>query len=117
LFTAASSDALEGGCELSHKGDQIACVHLPSGYHTGSGMMPNIPGSVILLTLDGKLRRIGGEWQAIFSLVCAPDDSELWIAASREGGDRKILALRLDGSVREVLSAPGDLYIADLASD
>lgn len=98
-------------CRFSKDGKRMACVQAPRGYQSN-----RMEGRIVILA-EGEARPIGGDWHSIYGVDWSPDESELWVTASRTGWDREIHAIAMDGATRPLLQAPVDLTLFDVADD
>jgi len=77
-------------------------------------------GYVAVAPADGSTKRLTAEASAVEGLAWSPDGKEIWYAATRsEAGsaERTVHAVTVDGRVRNVFGAPGDVTVWDVAPD
>lgn len=72
-------------------------------------------GQVVIESVDGKQISRSAEWNGLEGL--AWKGNEVWFTASKDGDAYSIYALRSDGSVRQVESAPTNLMLQDIGKD
>jgi eukaryotic-like serine/threonine-protein kinase len=94
---------------LSRDGQRIAFLEDPFG--------AGIRGSVVVVDLDGRHRRLTEDWVSVRGLAWSARGDEIWFTASGEGTNRALRAVNLDGEQRVVLQAPGSLTLWDIAPD
>jgi hypothetical protein len=105
---------LEGGW-LSHPrvspdGKLVACL-----IHDGPD---DDRGELVVVPRDGGgARKVGSGWSSVDGVAWAPDGREIWISASREGGNNTVRALALEGRVLARAPSAGRLRVHDLARD
>jgi Tol biopolymer transport system component len=79
-------------------------------------------GDVVVIDLAGKKTTLSSGWDNVVGAHWTPDGNEVWFSASGAGNkpggpDSAVFAATLSGRVRRVASAPGSLYLADIAPD
>lgn len=95
---------------FSPQGDAIAFLDHP--------ILGDDRGSVVLLDLEGKQRRLTREWNGTQGLAWSPDGREIWFTATAGlDVDRPLWAVTRAGKQRMVLRVPGGLYLEDIAPD
>ena len=98
-----------GHPRVSPKGDLIAFIDHP--------VQGDDSGSLAVVDLAGKKKKLSGEWFTIQGLAWSPDGKEIWFTASKSGVDRTLYATTLDGKERMVLRLPGAVMIFDIFKD
>ena len=75
-------------------------------------------GSILIVRRDKDAppRRLG-PFAGISGLAWSPDGTEIWAALNRKTETNALDAIRLDGSRRPLLDAPGELTLLDVAPD
>jgi serine/threonine protein kinase len=95
---------------VSARGDLIAC----SESTLGIGDLR----SVIVVDLNGKKRTVSEGWRAVRGVAWSPRGNEIWFAASKtDFGGRSLLAVTLDGTLRELTRVPDNLSLHDISRD
>jgi len=72
-------------------------------------------GSLAVVDLAGKKRRITKEWESAFGIAWAPSGREIWFTASEQGAVRELYAVSLSGRLRAVYRAPSSLSVLDIS--
>jgi Tol biopolymer transport system component len=98
-----------GHLRFSRDGKRIAFLHHP--------FLMNDMGSVMVVDLDGNARVLSDGWGTARGLAWSADGSEVWFCAHRENGGRGLHAVDLDGRLRMLHQAPGQLTIQDVLPD
>ena len=101
-----------GGMEaprVSAGGDQVAFVDHP--------MRGDSRGSLAIVDLRGKKRRLSGEFNAIEAAVWSPRGDEIWFSGMSANASMAIYAVSLSGRQRVVARGPGGLGLQDVSSD
>jgi Tol biopolymer transport system component len=98
-----------GHMRFSRDGKRLAFLHHP--------YMQNDMGSVMVVDMDGNARVLSEGWGTIRGLTWSADGSEVWFCAHRENGGRGLHAVDLEGHVRMLHQAPGQLTIQDVLPD
>ncbi len=73
-------------------------------------------GYVAVTDLQGKTRRLTGEWSDLTGLVWSLDGQEVWFTGSDAGINSKLYAVDLKGNLRNLLHVPGRLKVMDISS-
>ena len=71
-------------------------------------------GSVALIGLDGKVRKLSSGWSSIEGVLWAPSGGEVWFAASDTGSSQNLRAVTLNGKLRTIANVPGGMWMEDL---
>ena len=74
-------------------------------------------GGVAVVDMEGHVRHLVGDFASSRGLAWSPAGDEIWFSASKIGADRVVHAVRMDGSARQVFSAPGSSDVQDIARD
>jgi Tol biopolymer transport system component len=74
-------------------------------------------GSVAVVDLAGKMKRLTRDWYGTQGLAWSPDGKEIWFTASELGLDHYLSAVSLGGEERLVARIPGTLVIFDIFHD
>jgi serine/threonine protein kinase/Tol biopolymer transport system component len=98
-----------GHPRVSPKGDLIAFIDHP--------VQGDDSGSLAVVDLAGKKKKLSGEWFTIQGVAWSPDGKEIWFTASKSGVDRTLYATTLGGKERMVLRLPGAVMIFDIFKD
>jgi Tol biopolymer transport system component len=98
-----------GHLRFSRDGKRLAFLHHP--------YQQNDMGNVMVVDLDGNARVLSEGWGTIRGLSWSADGSEVWFCAHRENGGRGLHAVDLEGHVRMLHQAPGQLTIQDILPD
>jgi DNA-binding winged helix-turn-helix (wHTH) protein len=91
----------------------------PDGLSIGvveHGLREDDAGYVVLIGRDGKSRRLSEGWASINGLAWSPKGDEIWFAAAKQGINRELYAVSLNGQVRHVAAMPAVLDLFDIAS-
>ncbi len=94
---------------FSPKGDRIAFIEHPKRFDDG--------GSLDVVDLAGRARKLSDEWASIEGLAWSADGSEVWFTSSKEGVARSIFAVTEGRRERLVARAPGTMTLFDIARD
>jgi eukaryotic-like serine/threonine-protein kinase len=93
---------------VSPSGDLVAFVEHPLEGDDG--------GRVVVVDSSGRPRRLGGDWASVHGLAWRPSGNEIWFAAAKEGLNREIHSVSLEGQTRTVASLAATLELFDIAS-
>jgi serine/threonine protein kinase len=74
-------------------------------------------GGVAIVDMEGHVRHLVGNFASSRGLAWTPRGDEIWFSAAKVGADRVVHAVRLDGSTRQVFSAPGASDVLDIAKN
>jgi eukaryotic-like serine/threonine-protein kinase len=74
-------------------------------------------GAVAVVDIEGHHKQLSGQYSVAQGLTWSPNGDEIWYSAVVSGSGRSILATSLQGHVRPLLSAPGDVAIQDALPD
>jgi len=70
-----------------------------------------------VVDLSGHATRLTGHYASLLGLAWSPDGREIWFSGALIGSSHTIDAVSLAGRVHQVLSAPGQLVLYDVAAD
>jgi Tol biopolymer transport system component len=99
-----------GGIRFSPHGDWIAFLDYPERW--------NERGSVCVIDLAGHKTMLSSIWDVVNGLAWSPQGNEVWFTAWPSGSShRSLWAVNLSGRQRQVLSAPDDITLQDIAPD
>jgi DNA-binding winged helix-turn-helix (wHTH) protein/Tol biopolymer transport system component len=73
-------------------------------------------GYVILVTADGKTRRLSADFASVDGVAWSAKGDEVWFAAARQGINRELYAINLQGQLRRVAAVPAVLDLFDISS-
>ena len=71
-------------------------------------------GSVAIIGMDGKEKKLSSGWNSAEGLVWSPSGSEIWFSASDLGSENNLYAVSLDGKRRSLANIPGGLWVQDI---
>jgi eukaryotic-like serine/threonine-protein kinase len=71
-------------------------------------------GSVAVIGMDGKEKKLSGGWKSTEGVVWSPSGSEIWFSGSDVGSENELYAVSLDGKRRTLANVPGGLWIQDI---
>jgi len=74
-------------------------------------------GFVAVTDLDGKARRLTGEWSDLTGLAWSHSGDEVWFTGSDAGINSALYAVSLNGKQRDLLHIPGRLHLFDISKD
>ncbi len=94
---------------ISPDGSTIAFLDHP--------LAPDDRGGVATVDLNGKYKRLTGDYASSHGLAWSPDGKEIWHTGSVRGEELGLMAVSLDGKVREVLRVPIEIQIQDISRD
>jgi len=77
----------------------------------------NDAGDVVMMDLNGTIRRLSPGWSSVQGLSWSPDGREIWFSAFRTEASRHLSAVSLDGRVRSVFQTPGHMILQDIAKN
>jgi eukaryotic-like serine/threonine-protein kinase len=86
----------------------------PDGRYIAFSNHPEIGddrGTIDIVDVEGHHRVLTQEWSSIGSLVWSPSGKEIWFTAAAEGLGRQPHAVTLDGKLRSLFYAPGNVRI------
>jgi DNA-binding winged helix-turn-helix (wHTH) protein len=105
--TLYASKGWISNADVSPSGDQVALVEHP---------IPNDDaGQVVLLDSSGHARVLTSGWGSVEGLAWHPTEREIWFTAARTGVDRNLMAVDINGHLREVGEIPGGMELLDIA--
>lgn len=70
---------------------------------------------VVVDSQTGSSHVLSAGWASLDGLAWHPSSNEIWFAAAREGINRALIAVSLDGRTRQVMQNSGDLQLRDIA--
>ena len=94
---------------IAFSGDLVAFIEHP--------LLGDTAGSVCVVDRSGHKRLLSAGWPNVGGLAWAPGGKEVWFSASRVGWAASLLAVTLEGKVREIERAPGDIRLQDISRD
>jgi eukaryotic-like serine/threonine-protein kinase len=71
-------------------------------------------GTVAVIGLDGKEKKLSGGWNSVEGVVWSPSGSEIWFSGSNQGAEENLYAVSLEGKSRTLANIPGGLWIQDI---
>jgi|HubBroStandDraft_6_1064221.scaffolds.fasta_scaffold55769_1 Tol biopolymer transport system component len=71
-------------------------------------------GSVAVIGLDGKEKKLSSGWNSAEGVVWSPSGSEIWFSASDLGSENNLYAVSLGGKRRSLANIPGGLWMQDI---
>src|SRR5579871_2785501 len=71
-------------------------------------------GSVAVVGMDGKEKKLSGGWNSVEGVVWSPSGSEIWFSASDAGAANNLYAVTLGGKRRTLVNVPGGMWIEDI---
>ena len=71
-------------------------------------------GSVALVDLDGKERKLSSGWTSVEGIVWSPKSDEVWFSASNAGASDNLRGVTLDGKLRTIANVPGGMWTEDI---
>jgi DNA-binding winged helix-turn-helix (wHTH) protein/Tol biopolymer transport system component len=104
LYT--SSDWIDD-LRVSPHGDRVAFVKHPVPMDDG--------GDVVIAGTDGRSRVLSAGWESIEGLAWHPTEREVWFTAARSGINRSLMAVDMNGRVRQVAQIPGGMLLRDIS--
>jgi DNA-binding winged helix-turn-helix (wHTH) protein/Tol biopolymer transport system component len=102
----ASSEWIDD-LRVSPRGDRVAFVKHPVPMDDG--------GDVVIAGTDGRSRVLSGGWESIEGLAWHPTEREVWFTAARSGIDRSLMAVDMNGRLRQVAQIPGGMLLRDIS--
>jgi hypothetical protein len=93
---------------ISPRGDQIAFLRHPIPHDDG--------GEVVLISREGKSRVLSSGWESVDGLAWHPSAREIWFTGAQFGVERNLMAVDLNGRVRQVAQIPGGMQLRDINS-
>ncbi|MCU1293116.1 MAG: serine/threonine protein kinase, partial [Bryobacterales bacterium] len=106
--TIYKSSGWLGRPRLSPDGNLVAIVEHPLREDDG--------GRLLLLSRDGRVRRLSENWASIGGIAWRPSGSEIWFAAAKQGLNREIYAVSLNSRLRRVASMAAVLDLFDIST-
>ncbi|HEY3124113.1 MAG TPA: protein kinase [Thermoanaerobaculia bacterium] len=98
-----------GHPRLSPRGDEIAFLDHPVRGDDG--------GSVAIVDVSGKRKRISGAFASIFGLCWSSGEREVWFTGASVGFNRALHAATRSGGVRVLAQGTGGLTIEDVSRE
>src|SRR5579863_729385 len=71
-------------------------------------------GSVAVVGMDGKEKKLSSGWNSAEGAVWSPSGSEIWFSASALGAEDNLYAVSLEGKLRSLANVPGGLWVQDI---
>jgi DNA-binding winged helix-turn-helix (wHTH) protein/Tol biopolymer transport system component len=103
----ASSEWIDD-LRVAPQGDRVAFVKHPVPMDDG--------GDVVVATRDGHSRVLSAGWESIQGLAWRPDEREIWFTAARSGVDRSLMAVDMNGRLRQIAQMPGGMLLRDISA-
>ncbi len=103
----ASSEWIDD-LRVAPQGDRVAFVKHPVPMDDG--------GDVVVATRDGHSRVLSAGWESIEGLAWHPAEREIWFTAARSGVDRSLMAVDMNGRLRQVAQIPGGMLLRDISA-
>ena len=92
---------------VAPQGDRVAFVKHPVPMDDG--------GDVVVAGRDGRSRVLSAGWESIEGLAWHPAEREIWFTAARSGIDRSLMAVDMNGRLRQVAQIPGGMLLRDIS--
>jgi DNA-binding winged helix-turn-helix (wHTH) protein/Tol biopolymer transport system component len=92
---------------VSPRGDRVAFVKHPVPMDDG--------GDVVVAQTDGHSSVLSAGWESIEGLAWHPKEREVWFTAAHSGIDRSLMAVDMNGRVRQVAQMPGGMLLRDIS--
>jgi DNA-binding winged helix-turn-helix (wHTH) protein/Tol biopolymer transport system component len=92
---------------VSPRGDRVAFVKHPVPMDDG--------GDVVVAQTDGHSSVLSAGWESIEGLAWHPREREVWFTAAHSGIDRSLMAVDLNGRLRQVAQMPGGMLLRDIS--
>jgi hypothetical protein len=93
---------------VAPQGDRVAFVKHPVPMDDG--------GDVVVAGRDGRSRVLSAGWESIEGLAWHPAEREIWFTAARSGVDRSLMAVDMNGRLRQVAQIPGGMLLRDISA-
>jgi eukaryotic-like serine/threonine-protein kinase len=71
-------------------------------------------GTVAVIGLDGKEKKLAGGYVSVEGLVWAPNGKEIWYTATRKGNAENLRGVTLSGKERSITNVPGGMWLQDI---
>jgi hypothetical protein len=71
-------------------------------------------GAVAVIGPDGHEKIVSSGWAAIEGIKWSPTGNEIWFTSSSSGSAQNLRGVTLKGSLREIASVPGGMWLEDL---
>ena len=105
IYTSAN---LLNDLRVSPKGDRIAFVEHP--------IPEDDAGRVVAVSISsGEARVLSSGWESVQGLAWHPSGQEVWFTGAHSGVERALMAVRLDGRLRQVAQIPGGMQLRDIS--
>jgi len=72
-------------------------------------------GGISVVDMAGVAKSLVGPFASTRGLAWVPSGDEIWFSAAKVGADRVVYGVKLDGSLRQVFSAPGACDVMDIS--
>ncbi len=72
-------------------------------------------GGASVVDMEGTVRHLAGEFATSRGLAWNPAGDEIWFSGAKVGANRVVYAVALDGTLRQVFSAPGSSDVLDIS--
>jgi DNA-binding winged helix-turn-helix (wHTH) protein/Tol biopolymer transport system component len=92
---------------VSPRGDRVAFVKHPVPMDDG--------GDVVVAQTDGHSRVLSAGWESIEGLAWHPREREVWFTAAHSGIDRSLMAVDMNGRLRQIAQIPGGMLLRDIS--
>lgn len=93
--------------KVSPSGEVVAFLNHPFGGDEGS---------VMVADKSGKVRELSKGWYTVQGLAWAPDGKEIWFTGTRNGANRALYVMTLDGKEHVAARVPGELTIWSISA-
>ena len=103
----ASSEWIDN-LRVAPQGDRVAFVKHPVPMDDG--------GDVVVAGRDGHSRVLSAGWESVEGLAWHPAEREIWFTAARSGIDRSLMAVNMNGRLRQVAQIPGGMLLRDISA-
>src|SRR6185436_4395436 len=72
-------------------------------------------GGISVVDMAGVVKSLVGPFASTRGIAWVPSGDEIWFSAAKVGADRVVYGVKLDGSLRQVFSAPGACDVMDIS--
>ena len=96
------------GLRVAPQGDRVAFLEHP--------FSDDDAGHVVVVNSKGEARVLSTGWASVKGLTWHPSGNEIWFSAARQGVDRVLMAVDMNGHTRQVAQTPGGLLVMDIDS-
>ncbi len=93
---------------VAPQGDRVAFVKHPVPMDDG--------GDVVVAGRDGRSRVLSAGWESVEGLAWHPAEREIWFTAARSGVARSLMAVDMNGRLRQVAQIPGGMLLRDISA-